>query len=65
MYNDAAFEIKLSDRRIDEAKESLMKFYKNVHKKPQFMCIIVGHQEAVVVDKETGIIIIPITSLAP
>lgn len=61
----AAFEIKLSDRRIDEAKESLMKFYNNVHKKPKFMCIIVGHQEAVVVDKETGIIITPVTSLAP
>ena len=29
------------------------------------MCIIVGHYEAVIKDKETGIYIIPITSLKP
>ena len=58
-----AFEIKLSDGSIDEAKKSLMKFYNNVAKKPKFMCIIVGHYEAVIKDPETGIYIIPITSL--
>ena len=42
-----------------------MTFYKNVNKKPKFMCIIVGHYEAVIQDKETGIYIIPITSLRP
>lgn len=61
----AAVEIKLSDKSIEEAKKSLMNFYKNVEKKPKFMCIIVGHYEAVIQDKETGIYIIPITSLKP
>ena len=60
-----AVEIKLSDGSIDEAKKSLLKFYDNVEKKPKFMCIIVGHYEAVIQDKETGIYIIPITSLKP
>ena len=61
----AAVEIKLNDKSIEEAKNSLNKFYQNVHKKPKFMCIIVGHYEAIVKDKETGIYIIPITSLRP
>lgn len=61
----AAVEIKLSDGSVEEAKKSLMTFYKNVNKKPKFMCIIVGHYEAVIQDKETGIYIIPITSLRP
>lgn len=60
-----AIEIKLSDGSIDAAKKSLIKFYENVEKKPKFMCIIVGHYEAVIKDKETGIYIIPITSLRP
>lgn len=61
----AAVEIKLSDGSIDVAKKSLLKFYENVEKKPKFMCIIVGHYEAVIQDKETGIYIVPITSLRP
>lgn len=61
----AAVEIKLSDGSVEVAKQSLMKFYENVEKKPKFMCIIVGHYEAVIQDKETGIYIIPITSLRP
>ena len=61
----AAVEIKLSDGSVEDAKKSLMTFYKNVNKKPKFMCIIVGHYEAVIQDKETGIYIIPITSLRP
>lgn len=44
-------------------KKSLTTFYNNVKKKPKFMCIIVGHYEAVIQDKDTGIYIIPITSL--
>lgn len=60
-----AVEIKLTENGIEEAKNSLMKFYKNVEKKPKFMCIIIGHYEAVIQDKETGIYIIPITSLKP
>ena len=61
----AAVEIKLSDGSVEDAKKSLMTFYKNVNKKPKFMCIIVGHYEAVIQDKETGIYISPITSLRP
>lgn len=61
----AAFEIKLSDGGISEAIESLTKFYDNVEKKPDYMCIVVGHCEAVMIDKETGIYIVPITSLRP
>ena len=60
-----AVEIKLSDKAIEEAKKNLIKFYDNVERKPQFMCVIVGHYEAVVQDKETGIYILPITSLKP
>lgn len=60
-----AIEIKLSDRSIEDAKKSLQTFYKNVKKKPKFMCIIVGHYEAVIQDPDTGIYIIPITSLKP
>lgn len=60
-----AIEIKLSDGSIEEAKKSLQTFYKNVSKKPKFMCIIVGHYEAVIQDPDTGIYIVPITSLKP
>lgn len=60
-----AIEIKLSDGSVEEAKNSLMTFYNNVHKKPNFMCIIVGHYEAILKDPETGIYIVPITSLRP
>lgn len=42
-----------------------MKFYNNVNIKPKFMCVIVGYYEAIVKDNETGIYIIPITSLKP
>lgn len=60
-----AVEIKLNYRSIEEAKESLLKFYNNVSKKPKFMCIIVGNYSAIVKDEETGIYIIPITALMP
>jgi len=61
----AAFEIKLSDGSIQDAINSLSKFYKNVEKKPIYMCVIVGHLEAVIRDTETGIFIVPLTSLKP
>jgi len=67
-FNDgsyAAVEITLSDNSIKEAKKSLQTFYKNVSKKPKFMCIVVGHYEEVIQDPETGIYIVPITSLKP
>lgn len=61
----AAVEIKLTTKGIDDAKKSLTTFYKNVKVKPKFMCIIVGYYEAIIKDEETGIYIIPITSLRP
>lgn len=60
-----AVEIKLTSEGIEDAKKSLITFYNNAKIKPKFMCIIVGHYEAVIKDKDTGIYIIPITSLKP
>ena len=61
----AAFEIKLSDGSIQDAISSLSRFYKNVEKKPAYMGVIVGHLDTVMRDPETGIFIVPITSLKP
>ena len=61
----AAFEIKLSDGSIQDAIASLKKFYENVEKKPTYMCVIVGHLDTVMRDPETGIFIVPATSLKP
>ena len=61
----AAFEIKLSDGSIQDAIESLGKFYKNVEKKPEYMCVIVGHLDSVMRDPKTGIYVVPVTSLQP
>ena len=60
-----AFEIKLGANQIEEAKANLLKFYNKVDKKPKFMCIICGLWNNVVRDSETGIYILPITSLRP
>ena len=60
-----AVEIKLSHINVEEAKKNLIKYYEKAERKPSFMCIIVGHYEAIVRDKETGIYIIPITALRP
>lgn len=67
-FNDgcyAAFEIKLSQRGIQDAIVSLSRFSNHVEKKPTFMCIVVGHCEAVMKDPKTGIYIVPATSLKP
>lgn len=61
----AAFEIKLSDGSMEEALGSLKTFYDNVKKKPAYMCVIIGHCEAVMRDPDTGIFIAPLTSLKP
>ena len=61
----AAFEIKLNDGSIQDAIKSLSKFYKNVEKKPEYMCVIVGHLDTVMRDPGTGIYIVPVTSLKP
>ena len=61
----AAFEIKLSDGSIREAIDSLSKFNEKVSKKPEYMCVIVGHLESVMRDPKSGIFIVPITALKP
>lgn len=63
--NYAAFEIKLSDGSIRDAIDSLKSFYEKVEKKPAYMCVIIGHLDAVMKDHETGIYITPLTSLRP
>lgn len=63
--NYAAFEIKLSDGSISDAINSLKSFYEKVEKKPAYMCVIIGHLDAVMTDPETGIYITPLTSLRP
>lgn len=67
-FNDgeyAAVEIKLGYHQVEEAKQSLMNFYKNMIKKPKFMCIIVGFTDVIAKDPETEIYIVPITALKP
>ena len=59
----AAIEIKLSYQGVEEAKQSLQKFYDNVLEKPVFMAVVVGYQKAIAKDPKTGIYIIPITAL--
>ena len=61
----AAFEIKLSDGSIQDAIRSLTTFQRNVEKKPAYLCVIVGHLDTVMRDAETGVFIVPITSLKP
>lgn len=63
--NYAAFEIKLSHNSIGEAINSLTTFNKKVEKKPAFMCVIVGHLDTVMRDPQTGVFIVPLTSLKP
>jgi hypothetical protein len=61
----ATVEIKLGYNEVEEAKASLTKFYNNMIKKPKFMCIITSNFGAVAKDAETGIYILPITTLKP
>ena len=61
----AAVEIKLGFRQVSEAKENLKNFYNNMLKKPKFMCVVVGYTDVIARDPETGIYIVPITSLKP
>ena len=61
----AAVEIKLGFHQVEEAKKSLLNFYNNMEKKPQFMCIIVGYTDVIAKDPETGIYIVPLTALKP
>lgn len=60
-----AIEIKLGANEIEDATNTLLKFYEKSDKKPKFMCIICGLWDSVVQDPETGIYILPITALKP
>lgn len=60
-----AIEIKLGDNGVKEAKENLMKYYKQADKKPKFMAIVCGICDTIYKDEETGIFILPITALKP
>ena len=61
----AAIEIKLGLYQVEDAKKNLSNFYKNMIKKPKFMCVIVGYTDVIAKDPETGIYIVPITALRP
>ena len=61
----AAFEIKLSDGSIEDAIQSLSKFCEHVEKKPVYMCVVIGHLDTVMRDPNTGVFIVPLTSLKP
>lgn len=59
-----AIEIKLGSNKIDEAVESLNRFYNIAEVKPKFMCVICGLYDAVV-KRPDGIYVFPITALKP
>ncbi len=61
----AAVEIKLGYNEVDNAIENLQTFYKNMVKKPKFMCVIVGVCQAVYKVPDTNIYVVPITALRP
>ena len=55
--------VKLGFDRVNDAIENLTKFYDNVQTKPKFMCVITGNTQAAYVDRETGIYVVPLTTL--
>ncbi len=59
-----AIEIKLGTDKIEEAATNLLKFNELVSKKPKFMCIISGLNEAII-RRPDGIYVLPITALKP
>lgn len=61
----AAVEIKLTERGIPEALETLKAFDQNMMKKPLFKAIVVGDTRMITADKDSGIYIIPFTALRP
>lgn len=63
--NYGAIEIKLSTNGIKDGIKSLKTFYEHAKKKPKFMCIIVGLLDGIVIDEDSGIYLVPLTSLRP
>ena len=60
-----AIEIKIGSNKIEEAVESLNRFYNLAEVKPKFMCVITANSTAVVRNPENEIYILPITALKP
>ena len=60
-----AIEIKLGPNGIENAKKSLADFSAELTKVPDFKCIICGLWDAIIKEPESGIYILPITSLKP
>ena len=50
---------------IQDAISSLITFRDNAKKKPAYLCVIVGHLDTVMRDSETGVFVVPVTSLKP
>lgn len=61
----AAVEIKLGSQKVNEAIQNLTKFSKNMTKAPKFMCVIIGVGNFIYKDKQSGIYVVPITTLKP
>lgn len=61
----AAIEIKLGYDEVEEGFKTLKSFYDNMMKKPKFMCVIVGVCPTIYKDPETGIYVVPLTTLKP
>ena len=61
----AAVEIKLGSQRVNEAIQNLTKFSQNMTKAPKFMCVIIGVGNFIYKDKQSGIYVVPITTLKP
>ena len=57
-----AIEIKLGTDKIEEAAKNLLKFNELAKKKPKFLCIISGLNEAII-KRPDGIYVIPLTAL--
>ncbi len=59
-----AIEIKLGTDKIDEAAENLLKFNELVEKKPKFLCVVCGLNQAII-KRPDGVYVVPITALKP
>ena len=57
-----AIEIKLGTDKIEEAAKNLLKFNDVVTKKPKFLCVISGLNEAII-KRPDGVYVLPITAL--
>lgn len=54
-----AFEVKLGANQIDDAAKNLIKFSKNVSKKPKVLCVIVGDLNSAY-RRDDGVYVVPI-----